>query len=173
VNAPLEIRQARAEDAPLLLEMIRELAAYEKLENGVSATEEQLRDTLFAQKYAEAILAFEQGQAAGFAVCFHGYSTFIAKPTLYIEDLFVRPAFRAKGIGQHLFATLLEMALARGCGRVEWVVLDWNAPALAFYRRFGAQERREWVRVRLADDEIANAFRRFQSVKALANQGAA
>jgi GNAT superfamily N-acetyltransferase len=170
VSASIYIRPARADDAPLLLKLIGELAAYENLSDRVSATEEQLRETLFARKHAEAFLAFDQSQLeepAGFAVWFHGYSTFIAKPTLYIEDIFIRPAFRGRGFGRRLFAALLETALARGCGRVEWVVLDWNTPAIAFYQRLGAKEQREWLRYRLADGEIEKAL------KALANQGSA
>jgi len=146
-DSQVVIRPARREDAALLLELIRELAEYEKLSADVIATAEQLRATLFGEKpYAFGLLAFSGESAAGFAVYYFAYSTFMAKPTLYLEDIFVRAPLRGKGIGRKLFAELIQIAAREQCGRIEWTVLDWNAPALAFYKHIGAQGRPQWLR---------------------------
>ena len=143
----LEIRPARPEDVPLILEFIRALAEYEKLLADVVATEEQFRKTLFGPKpYAYVLLAFHRGTAAGFAVCFFSYSTFLARPSLYVEDVFVHEPLRGLGIGGRLFREMFEIARGEGCGRVEWNVLDWNAPSIAFYERLGAKVQREWLK---------------------------
>jgi GNAT superfamily N-acetyltransferase len=154
VSAPTDdfvIRAARSEDVPLLLQFIRELAEYEKLSAEVSATEAQLQKTLFRPKpYASALLARCGGEPAGFAVYFFSYSTFLAQPTLYVEDVFVRPERRGRGIGRALFLEMFRIAKREGCGRVEWNVLDWNTPSIAFYERLGATIQREWLKCSLS-----------------------
>lgn len=150
----LEIRPATEGDCPLVLAFIRELAAYEKLEHQVTATEPKVRETLFGPgRCAHVLLAFSHGQPAGFAVYFFNYSTFRAEPVLYLEDLFVKPALRGLGIGKSLFAELFKIASAHGCGRFEWSVLDWNQPAIDFYERLGALPQKEWIRYRLEKEQ--------------------
>lgn len=147
-------------DAPLLLRLIRELAEYEKLAHEVVATEDDLVRTLFGDKpAAEAIVAFWQSEPAGFALYFQNYSTFLAKPGFYLEDLFVRPQFRRKGIGKSLFTHLAQLAAERGCGRFEWSALDWNEPAIRFYEAMGATAMREWTTFRLAGPALQNFAR--------------
>ena len=147
----LEIRAAQPEDVSLLLQFIRELAEYEKLSADVSATEAQLQQTLFGPKpYASALLACSGGAPAGFAVYFFSYSTFLARPSLYVEDVFVRSERRGRGIGQALFLEMFRIAKREGCGRVEWNVLDWNTPSIAFYERLGAKVQREWLKCSLS-----------------------
>lgn len=146
------IRPATAADIPLILRFIRDLAVYEQLLPEVAATEERLQATLFpaaGQPAAECLLAFWQDQPAGFAVFFQNYSTFLAQPGLYLEDLFVEPALRGRGIGKALLLRCAALANARGCGRMEWAVLDWNEPAKGFYRRLGATEMDAWRICRL------------------------
>lgn len=135
------IRSARPPDAPLILEFIRSLAAYAQMLEEVTATEERLRLTLFGERpAAECLLAFaEDGTPAGFAIFFTNYSTFLATPGLYLEDLFVQEALRGRGIGKALLLHLARLANERGCGRMEWAVLDWNRPAIEFYERLGAR----------------------------------
>jgi len=146
----LEIMHAGECDVPLLLRFIRDLAVYEKLAHEVMATEEGLRRTLFGERrYAEALIARLEGTPVGFALYFHNYSTFLGKPGLYLEDLFVDPAHRGKGIGKALLRRLAAIALERDCGRLEWAVLDWNAPAIAFYRSLGAAPMHDWTVFRL------------------------
>lgn len=147
---PTLIRSALPADVPLILAFIRDLATYEKLLPEVSATEEQLLATLFAeQPVAHCILAYSDGQPAGFALYFFNYSTFLAKPGLYLEDLFVKPTFRGTGLGKALLLHLAKIANARGCGRMEWSVLDWNQPAINFYKKLGAVPQNEWTVFRL------------------------
>jgi len=146
----LRIAPALESDVPVILDFIRQLADYEKLSGEVAATEESLRDTLFgARPYAEVLIAYWEEMPVGFALFFHNYSTFLAKPGIYLEDLFVNPAARGKGIGKALLTRLAELALERGCGRVEWAVLDWNAPSIEFYQRMGARAMDEWTTFRL------------------------
>ena len=148
----IEIRSATAADVPLILDFIRGLATYEKLLDEVEATAERLTATLFpagGRAAAECVLAEADGIPAGFAVFFTNYSTFLAKPGLYLEDLFVTPAFRGHGIGKALLLHLAQLANARGCGRMEWSVLDWNQPAIEFYEKLGARRMREWQICRL------------------------
>lgn len=148
--AAVAIRPARPQDVPTILALIRALAEYEKLLDQVVATEEALHASLFgARPYAEALLAWDGDEAAGFALYFHNYSTFLARPGLYLEDLFVRPQCRGRGIGKALLAEVARIAVERDCGRLEWAVLDWNAPAIAFYRSLGAQPLQEWIVNRL------------------------
>ena len=138
------IRRARAADAPDILQLIRALARYEKLSRQVVATVPQLRKTLFgARPAAEVLLAEAGGQVVGFALFFQNYSTFLGRPGLYLEDLFVDPTHRGHGIGRALFQTIARLAVKRGCGRYEWSVLDWNRPAINFYRSFGARPMRD------------------------------
>jgi GNAT superfamily N-acetyltransferase len=149
---PLSIRPATVDDVSLILTFIRALADYEKLLDEVTATEERLRATLFpasGRPAAECVLAFMDEAPAGFALFFSTYSTFLAKPGLYLEDLFVRPELRGLGIGKALLLHLAKIANARSCGRMEWTVLDWNQPAISFYESIGAQRKREWQICRL------------------------
>ncbi len=151
----ITIRPALAADVPLILDFIRRLADYENLSQDVSATEQQLLDTLFAEKpAAEALLAYADGQPAGLALYFQNYSTFLARPGIYLEDLFVLPALRGRGIGRALLAEIARIAVARGCGRFEWAVLDWNAPAIGFYESLGARAMNEWTVYRLSGDAL-------------------
>jgi GNAT superfamily N-acetyltransferase len=157
-NGPqnFEIRTARVEDVPIILQLIRDLATYERAPNDVTATEEQLVEVLFgARPFAEVLLAFEQGTAVGFAVFFHNFSTWLGRPGLYLEDLFVKPEMRGKGYGRALLVRLAKIAHARGCGRMEWAVLDWNDPAIQFYHKLGAKPMDEWTVFRLTSDGIA------------------
>ena len=153
---PTLIRPAEAADVPLILAFIRGLAAYEKLLPEVTATEEKLRATLFGpQPAAECVLAFADGVPAGFAIFFTNYSTFLAQPGLYLEDLFVTPEFRGQGLGKALLLHLARLANQRGCGRMEWNVLDWNQPAIDFYEALGAERKTDWTLCRLTGDRLA------------------
>ena len=149
------IRPAAPEDVPLILSLIRELAEYEKLLHEVKATEAELRTALFgARPHAECLIAELGGKPAGFALFFHNFSTFLAKPGLYLEDLYVKPELRGKGVGKKLLAHLAALALKRGCGRFEWAVLDWNAPAIRFYQSLGAQMMETWKINRLTGSAL-------------------
>ncbi len=152
------IRPATAADVPQILAFIRALADYEKLADEVTADEAQLRATLFPADgvpIAHCVLAFAGDAPAGFALYFFNYSTFLAKPGLYLEDLFVKPEFRGRGIGKALLLHLAQLANTRGCGRMEWSVLDWNAPAIAFYESIGARRMSEWQICRLTGPALA------------------
>lgn len=141
----LELRLATEADVPTILSFIQQLADYEKLSDQVVATEQKLRDTLFADNpYAEVVLANYQGKDVGFALFFHNYSTFLAKPGIYLEDLFVEPACRGVGVGKALITYLAKLAVERDCGRLEWSVLDWNQPAIDFYQSLGAVMLHDW-----------------------------
>jgi len=153
--AGARIREAIEEDVPLILSLIRELAEYEKLSDEVVATEDGLRDSLFGERrYAEVLIAEHDGAPAGFALFFHNFSTFLGKPGLYLEDLYVKPAFRGAGVGKKLLVRLAGLAMGRGCGRLEWWVLDWNEPAHRFYRSLGARPQEEWTVWRLDGDQL-------------------
>ena len=150
------IRPAAVADVPIILELIRALATYERAPNEVTATEERLVDILYGEKpAAEVLLAFENGTPIGFAVYFHNFSTWLARPGLYLEDLFVMPEHRGKGYGRALLIHLAKIARDRGCGRMEWAVLDWNEPAIEFYKKLGARPLDEWRIFRLTRDGIA------------------
>jgi GNAT superfamily N-acetyltransferase len=150
------IRAATVADVPVILELIRALATYERAPNEVTATEQGLTEVLFGQKpAAEVLLAFENETAVGFAVFFHNFSTWLGRPGLYLEDLFVGPEHRGKGYGRALLIQLAKIARERGCGRMEWAVLDWNEPAIEFYRKLGAKPMDEWTVFRLTRDGIA------------------
>lgn len=150
------IRPATPEDVSTVLALIRELAEYEKLAHAVVATEADLHTALFGDDHvAHAVIARDdRGDTAGFALYFFNFSTFVGKPGLYLEDLFVRPAFRRRGLGRALLAHLAQIALERGCGRMEWSVLDWNAQAIAVYRAIGAEPMDEWTVQRLSGDAL-------------------
>jgi GNAT superfamily N-acetyltransferase len=151
-----EIRTTTEADVPVVLSLIRELAEYEREPNAVVATEAGLREVLFgAKRSAEVLLALEKAEAVGFAVYFYNFSTWLGRPGLYLEDLFVRPAVRGKGFGRALLERLAQIAKERGCGRMEWAVLDWNEPAIQFYRKLGAEPMNEWTVFRLTKDGIA------------------
>jgi len=152
----LGIRPATVTDVPVILQLIRDLAAYERAPNEVTATKEQLVDVLFGKKpAAEVLLAFENGTPVGFAVFFHNFSTWLGRPGLYLEDLFVKPEMRGKGYGHALLVDLAKIARQRGCGRMEWAVLNWNDPAIQFYRKLGAKPMEDWTIFRLTHDGIA------------------
>jgi GNAT superfamily N-acetyltransferase len=156
VTASPTIRAAVRSDIPLILAFIRELAAYEKLADEVVATEEGLAATLFgSEPRAEVLIADVDGAASGFALFFHNYSTFLGQAGIYLEDLFVRPEHRGRGVGRALLAHLAALATQRGCGRLEWAVLDWNVDALGFYRRIGATPMSDWTTYRLAGEALA------------------
>lgn len=150
MSAPIEIRPARPEDVSTILSLIRELAEYERLLDEVEATEERLHHSLFGSRpHAEAVLAWEGEEVVGFALFFHNFSTFLGLPGIYLEDLYVRPHARRKGIGRLLLTHLAGLAKERGCGRLEWSVLDWNEPAIRFYQSIGARPMDEWTVFRL------------------------
>lgn len=144
-------------DVPEILEFIRGLAKYERLEHELVATPESLRNTLFGpRKYAEVIFLEEENTRVGFALFFHNYSTFLGKPGLYLEDLFVKPEYRGRGYGKRLLAFLAKTALERDCGRFEWWVLDWNQPSIDFYLSFGSQPMSEWTVHRITGKALAD-----------------
>ncbi len=149
------IRPATEEDVPLILSFIRELAGYERLSHEVSATEDLLRFHLFGEKRgAEVVIGQHAEEPAGFALFFHNFSTFLGRPGIYLEDLYVRPQFRGAGIGKALLVHLAELARERGCGRLEWSVLDWNEPAIGFYRGIGASPVGGWTVYRLSGEAL-------------------
>jgi GNAT superfamily N-acetyltransferase len=150
-----QIRAARVQDVAIVLELIRDLATYERAPQEVVATEQQLRDVLFGKRpAAEVLLAFEGDSPVGFALFFHNFSTWLGRPGLYLEDLFVKPEKRAKGYGRALLVELAKIARDRGCGRMEWAVLNWNEPAIKFYHALGAKPMDEWTVFRLTRDGI-------------------
>jgi GNAT superfamily N-acetyltransferase len=145
-DADFLIRPATINDCELILSFIRELADYEKLLHEVEADISSLENTLFGETpYAEVVIADYQDKAVGFALFFHNYSTFLGKPGLYLEDLYIRPTMRGRGFGKSLLAYLASLAVERGCGRLEWWVLDWNKPAIDFYQSLGAQPMQDWT----------------------------
>lgn len=152
------VQPAVPEDVPVLFALIQALAEYENLAHEVVGTTAELHEHLFGERpYIEAVVARVGGQAAGFALFFHNYSTFLTKPGIYLEDLFVLPEYRRQGVGKALLVYLGKLALSRGCGRFEWNVLDWNAPAIAFYEQMGAQIKPDW-RVCRVSGEALQAF---------------
>ncbi|HEY2013911.1 MAG TPA: GNAT family N-acetyltransferase [Bryobacteraceae bacterium] len=152
----LQIALATEPDLPVILELIHSLAEYEKLGHLVTATEERLRETLFGSKpAAEVLLAHRDGECAGYAVFFATYSTFLAQPGLYLEDLYVKPHLRGKGIGLALLKHLSGIAAGRGCGRLEWGVLDWNQQAIQFYKELGAVPVGGWTKYRLTGEALS------------------
>ncbi len=153
--AEAKIRTATEDDVPQIFQFIRDLAEYEKLAHAVVATEEILRETLFGQpRSAEVLFIEEEGVPVGFALFFHNFSTFIGRPGLYLEDLFVKPEKRGCGYGKALLARLAAIAVERKCGRFEWAVLDWNEPAISFYKSLGAQPVDEWTIFRVTGEPL-------------------
>jgi GNAT superfamily N-acetyltransferase len=151
----LRLRPAEPADVHVLAELIRGLARFEKLEHEVTLTDELLAAGLFGPRpYAEAVLADVDGRAAGFALFFHSFSTFLGRPGIYLEDLFVVPEHRGQGIGRALLAHLARLAVERGCGRLEWAVLDWNSEAIALYERLGARPNSEWTTYRITGESL-------------------
>jgi GNAT superfamily N-acetyltransferase len=154
-RSPLRIEEATEKDVPLVLAFIRELADYERALDRVTANEEILRDTLFGPKpCAECVIAYEDDAPVAFAIYFFSYASFTGLPNLYLEDIFVRPASRGAGVGRQLLAFLARRAGERGCGRMEWSVLNWNAPAIAFYEKLGAQPVCDWTVFHLNQEEM-------------------
>lgn len=154
-NPDLDLALATEADLPLVLEFIRGLAEYERLAHEVVATEDLLRASLFGPRpYAECVIARWGGEPAGFALFFHNFSTFLARPGIYLEDLFVKPAMRGHGIGRALLRRLAQLAVERGCGRLEWSVLDWNEPAIGFYKSLGAVPLDDWTIFRVRGEAL-------------------
>lgn len=152
----IRIKPATPADTPIILQLIRELAEFERLLHEVQATEEQLREQLFgARPGAEVVIARMDDEVAGFALFFHNFSTFLGRRGLYLEDLFVLPAYRGRGIGRRLLSHLARIAIERRCGRMEWWVLDWNETAIRFYRSIGARPMDDWTVYRLDGDALA------------------
>jgi GNAT superfamily N-acetyltransferase len=151
----IQIAAATVNDVPLILELIRGLADYEKLSDQVTATEDKLRDTLFGPRPgADVLLARVAGECTGFALFFPNYSTFLAKPGIFLEDLYVKPEWRGKGIGKALLLRVAQIARERGCGRFEWEVLDWNERSIGFYKSLGAVAMDEWTKYRVTAEAL-------------------
>jgi len=149
------IERATERDVPLILRLIKDLAEYERMSDEVVATEQGLRESLFgARPAAEVIIAYAGDTPAGFALFFHNYSTFLGRRGLYLEDLFVLPAFRSRGVGRRLLSYLARLAVERKCGRLEWWVLDWNESAIRFYQSLGAIPMNDWTVYRLTGDAL-------------------
>lgn len=141
----LKFRFAEKSDVGLILQFIRDLAEYEKMSDEVVATEELLDEWLFEKKSAEVVFALEDGREVGFALFFHNFSTFLGRAGIYLEDLFVKPEYRGKGYGKGLIKKLAQIAVERGCGRLEWSCLDWNTPSIEFYKSLGAVPMEDWT----------------------------
>lgn len=155
------LRFSEEKDVPIILGFIKELADYEKLLHEVVATEDILRESLFERKYAEVIIGEYDGEPVGFALFFHNFSTFLGRPGLYLEDLYVKPEMRGKGIGKIMLSFLGKLAVERNCGRLEWWCLDWNEPSISFYKQLGAVPMEEWTTYRVCDQvlvDLANEF---------------
>ncbi len=155
MNPEFVLRPAQPADTKAIFELIKALAEYEKLSHAVVGSAEALQAHLFGSRpYVEAIIAESGGKAVGFALYFYNYSTFLTQPGIYLEDLFVLPEYRRQGIGKAIFKYLAQLAIERDCGRLEWSVLDWNEPAIAFYRQMGAKILEDWRICRLADTAL-------------------
>ncbi len=155
------IKTTTEKDVPLLIEFINGLAEYEKLTHEVVVTEKNLTESLFDKKVAEAVIGYYKNEPVGFALFFHNFSTFLGLPGIYLEDLFVKPEQRGKGYGKMILTFLANLAKERNCGRFEWSVLDWNEPAINFYKSLGAESKNEWIINRLtgqALDDLAGKF---------------
>lgn len=151
-----QIRKAIPSDAPVIFDLIKKLAVYEKLENDVITSEEELQENIFTNNFAKVLMAEENGKPVGFALYFYNFSTFVGKPGIYLEDLFVEPEFRGKGYGKSLLIELAKIAAAENCGRLEWSVLDWNTPSIEFYTSLGAKPMDEWTVFRLDKKGISD-----------------
>ena len=152
---PVQIRAAAAADIPVILQFIRELAAYEKLSHEVVATEALLQEWIFEKQKAEVLLAEQNGKPVGFALFFHNFSTFLGRAGIYLEDLYVTPAARGNGVGKRLLQALASVAVERGCGRLEWSCLDWNIPSIGFYRSIGARPMDNWTVYRVTGKTLS------------------
>lgn len=152
----MKFRYAVPEDTEVIYHFIEEMAIYEKMTDIMVATPEALRKTIFEDKCAEVIFACEEEKEVGFALFFYNYSTFLAKPGLYLEDLFVLPEYRGKGYGKALLRELARIAVSKDCGRFQWVCLDWNTPSIDFYESLGADGQREWINFRMVGDALKN-----------------
>ncbi len=160
----MEIRPATPEDVPVLFDLICALAKYEQLSHLVTGSAELLRQHLFGpEAFVAALVAEVEGQVVGFALYFRNFSTFLTQPGIYLEDLFVLPEFRGRGIGKALLARVAQEAVAQGCGRLEWMVLDWNQPAMEFYRRLGAKQHPEWILHRVSGAELEALAQSFKA----------
>lgn len=151
---PCTFRYAEEKDVSLILYFIKELAEYEELLNEVVATEDILKEWIFEKKKAEVVFALEDGVEVGFALFFHNFSTFLGRSGVYLEDLYVKPEFRGKGYGKALLKKLAQIAVERGCGRLEWWCLDWNKPSIDFYLSLGAEPMKDWTVYRIAGDTL-------------------
>ena len=156
MECTLTFRSAERKDVPLILEFIRALAEYEHMADQVVADEATLEEWLFDRRKAEVIFAVLEGKEVGFALFFHNFSTFLGRAGLYLEDLFVLPEYRGRGVGRAILRRLAALAVERRCGRLEWWCLDWNEPSIAFYRSLGAEPMSDWTVYRLAGDTLRN-----------------
>jgi GNAT superfamily N-acetyltransferase len=157
----IRIEPAQPNDVPMICSLILELAEFERLQDQFVATEDRLRESLFgARPYAEVLVARLGDEAVGFALFFHNYSTFRAQPGIYLEDLYVRPAFRGRGYGKSLLSHIAQLAVERGCGRFEWSVLDWNQRAIDFYKKLGAVPLNDWTMFRVTDQALVDLGKR-------------
>lgn len=157
-----KIRFAEEKDVSLILNFIKYLADYEKLSNEVVATEEILYESLFVRKVAEVIIGEYKNEPVAFAVFFHNFSTFLGRPGIYLEDLFVKPEMRGKGIGKIMLSFLAKLCVERNCGRLEWSCLDWNEPSIEFYKKMGAIPMDEWTVYRVCDEALKNLAMKFE-----------
>ncbi len=161
LNNHVHVRPATSADVPLIFAFIKELADYEKLSHEVVATEDQIRATLFgARPMSEVVIASLDGTPVGFALFFPSYSTFLGRAGLYLEDLFVRPAYRRRGLGVALMRRLADEAVKTGCGRFQWQVLDWNEPSISFYKKLGAEPLEDWTVYRVTGAALQNLAKR-------------
>ena len=151
-----QIRKAVPSDTPVIFDLIKKLAVYEKLEDDVITSVEELQENIFSKNFAKVLIAEESGKPVGFALYFYNFSTFVGKPGIYLEDLFVEPEYRGKGYGKALLVALAKIAKEEDCGRFEWSVLDWNTPSIEFYKALGAKPMDEWTVFRLDAAGIAN-----------------
>lgn len=156
-NSETKIRKASREDVPLILDFIKLIAEYEKLSNEVVATVDSLTQAIFGEKSTvEVLLAYTNNIPSGYAVYFHNFSTFVGRKGIYLEDIFVKPEFRGKGIGKLLLKEIAREAVKNNCGRIEWAVLDWNTPTIEFYKSIGAKPMNEWILFRMNEEELKN-----------------
>jgi len=156
-----KLRFAEIKDVPLILGFIKELANYEQMSNEVIATEENLKESLFERKMAEVIIGEYKSKPVAFALFFHSFSTFLGRPGIYLEDLYVKPEMRGKGIGTIMLSFLAKLCVERKCGRLEWSCLDWNAPAIEFYKQMGAKPMDEWTLYRVCGDALDKLAMKF------------
>ena len=152
----IQFRYAVKQDASLILKFIKELAEYEKLQDEVIATEKLIEEWIFEKRKAEVVFAVKDGQEIGYALFFHNFSTFLGRAGIYLEDLYIKPAFRRNGYGEAFLKYLARIAVERGCGRLEWSCLDWNRPSIEFYLSLGAEQMSEWTGYRLTEQKLKN-----------------